>query len=42
MVICSLVGPSNDPHLEIWWLIHDVVMISGFNIVLMCHDPIMA
>ena len=33
MVICSLVSPSYDPHLAIWWLIHDVVMIAGCNIV---------
>ena len=42
VVICSLVSPSYDPHLAIWWLMHDVVMIAGFNIVLICHDPIMA
>ena len=41
MVLCSLVSPSYDPYLAIWWLIH-VVMIAGFNIVLICHDPIMA
>ena len=39
MVICSLVSPSYDPHLAIWRLIHDVVMIAGFNIVLICHYP---
>ena len=42
MVICSLVSPSYDPHLAIWWLIYDVVMIADFDIVLICHDPIMA
>ena len=31
MVICSLVSLSYDPHLAIWWLIHDVVMIAGFS-----------
>ena len=42
MVICSLVSLSYDPYLAIWRLIHDMVMIAGFNIVFICHDPIMA
>ena len=42
MVICSLVSPLYDHHLAIWWLIHDVVMIAGLDIVLICHGPIMA
>ena len=42
MVICSLVSPSYYRHLSIWRLIHDMVMIAGVNIVLICHDPIMA
>ena len=36
-VKCSIVSHSYDPDLAI----HDMVMITSFNIGLMCHDPIM-
>ena len=34
---CIIVSHSYDPDLAI----HDMVMITSFNIGLMCHDPIM-